>query len=279
MQLGDRGPARRGARARAAPEHAAQPDEEDGPAPPLGYDLPPCRACRAPFSSISTTRCCAPTRTPRRVWTAVTEELADHLAPFAPATVGARDPDAGARVLGRPGARPLLAPAAVRVAPRDRAPRAAGAVVRDRGCSSPTASARAATRRCGCYPDAVETLDALRRRGVRLGAGHQRRRRAAARQGRALRPRAPLRPRPDRGRARLRQARGAGLPPRARVSAGDAARDLDGRRQPGVGGRGAAAARHLRDLVSTAKGRACRAASPIRPDRTIRRLGELVPPG
>ena len=37
VQLGDRGPARRGAGPRAAPEHAAQPDEEDGPAPRLGY--------------------------------------------------------------------------------------------------------------------------------------------------------------------------------------------------------------------------------------------------
>ena len=103
------------------------------------------------------------------------------------------------------------------------------------------------------------------------GADHQRRGRAAAREGRAVRPRTPLRPHPDRGRARLRQARGARLYSCDGGARGRPTGDLDGRRQSRMGSRRAAAPRHLRDLARRLW-LGLPPGSPIRPDRIIRGL-------
>jgi putative hydrolase of the HAD superfamily len=61
------------------------------------------------------------------------------------------------------------------------------------------------------FPDAHETLDRLKELGIKLALITNGAAEPQCAKVRAFRPRTPFRPHPDRGRARPRQARGAGL--------------------------------------------------------------------
>ena len=116
------------------------------------------------------------------------------------------------------------------------------------------------------FPDAHKTLDRLKELGGKLALITN----AAAQPQRAkvvaVRPRTPFRPHPDRGRARLRKARGAGLQACDGSAPSRPARDLDGRRQPRMGSRHPATSRHLRDLARRLRRRpALRLPDPPRP--------------
>ena len=109
------------------------------------------------------------------------------------------------------------------------------------------------------------------------GADHQRRRRAAARQGGAVRARAPLRPHPDRGRARFWQTRGARLHPCDGGASASTARETwmvgDNLEWEVAAPQRLGIHAIWHDGYGTGLPPDC----PVRPDRIIRRLSELLP--
>ena len=125
------------------------------------------------------------------------------------------------------------------------------------------------------FPGAHATIDALKTRGIRLALVTN----GAAETQRAKIARFALAHRFDH--IQIEGEHGFGKPEeRAYHHAMDAlgvaaARHLDDRRQSGMGGRGAAKARHLRDLDGHPWRRPARIT--VRPDRIIRSLTELLP--
>ncbi len=214
---------------------------------------------------------------PEAVWVAVSEELAAHLAPFAPSTVA---------LAIQTQAREFWADPERHRYWRQRLYESRREIVRR---ALPALSAeiaelvadRFSARRdqeMRLYPDAVETLDALRRRGVLLGL----------------------------------VTNGAGEPQRGKLTRFDLAHRFDHVQIEGEHGFGKPEERAYRHALESLRvtpaetwmvgdnlewevaapqrlgihaiwfdgeGQGLPAESPVRPDRTIRRLGELVPPG
>jgi putative hydrolase of the HAD superfamily len=211
------------------------------------------------------------------VWTAVTEELAGQLHPFAPGAVAAAI-QTQAREFWADPERHRYWRQRLYESRREIARRALPAL-------SPEIAERVADRfsarrdaEMRLHPEAVETLDALRSRGVRLGL----------------------------------VTNGAGEPQRAKLVRFDLERRFDHVQIEGEHGFGKPEERAYRHALASlavsaaetwmvgdnlewevaapqrlgihaiwfdGEGQGLPAASPVRPDRTIRRLGELVPPG
>jgi putative hydrolase of the HAD superfamily len=211
------------------------------------------------------------------VWAAVTEELAGHLHPFAPGTVAAAIQACAREFWADPerhrywrqrlyeSRREIVRRALPALAPE------IAELVADRFSARRDEEMR-------LHPEAVETLDALRRRGVLLGL----------------------------------VTNGAGEPQRAKLARFDLERRFDHVQIEGEHGFGKPEERAYRHALESLRatpaetwmvgdnlewevaapqrlgihaiwfdgeGQGLPAASPVRPDRTIRRLGELVPPG
>ena len=169
---------------------------------------------------------------PEIAWNIVAEEFAGELGAAPPQQVAAAMVDSGRKfwATAEPAWRLKLDEArhvVVRADLRRSPPQATRRLSLDLATRLADRFTPIAKRQMFVFPGAHDAIDALQGARREAGAGHQRRRRTPARQGRALCAGASLRSHPDRGRARFRQAG------RARLSARRWRRSASPRPRPG----------------------------------------------